>query len=101
LIVFFILIGELFVYTATRIDCAQTGYRISRAKEMQKELKSYGKELNIEHDRLCTPERISLIARTRLNLGRPSPDQVIYLGRAGVNQRVDNTSILESDIKEE
>jgi hypothetical protein len=57
-------------------------FEISRAKKERRQTIAYQKELIIEHDRLCAPDRISGIATSRLGLVRPRPDKVIYLERS-------------------
>ncbi|MBF0199733.1 MAG: cell division protein FtsL [Desulfamplus sp.] len=79
MIIIAIFLAELFLYTLCRVNYTETGFRISREKKTQKNLKEYQDSLIIEHERLLSPERISGIARTRLNLTIPTPDQVIYM----------------------
>lgn len=80
LLIIFILMAELFVYTGTRVECTNAGYEIVRAETVLKKNISYKKQLTIELERLSTPERISGIATTRLGLFRPGLDSVVYLG---------------------
>ncbi|MBF0200468.1 MAG: cell division protein FtsL [Desulfamplus sp.] len=74
-----ILLAELFLYTLCRVNYTETGFRISHEKNVQKNLRAYQDSLIIEHERLLSPERVAGIARTRLNLKIPTPDQVIYM----------------------
>ncbi|MFH1156986.1 MAG: hypothetical protein V1793_24585 [Pseudomonadota bacterium] len=88
LVVVFVLMCELFVYTAARVDCTRKEFEIARVKSARSRAIAYQKELTIEHDRLCSPDRISNIAENRLGLVRPQTDRVIYLdlpGRAAAN----------------
>jgi cell division protein FtsL len=70
---------ELLFYTWVRVESTQTVFRISRAQHEQKESKSYNQVLSLEKARLISPERISEIARSNLNLSVPRPDQIIYV----------------------
>lgn len=78
-IILSIFLAEMFLYTLCRVNYTETGFRISREKQNRKNLKAYREALIIEHERLLSPERIAHIARTRLNLRIPDPDQVIYM----------------------
>ncbi len=79
IIILAIFLGEMFLYTLCRVNYTETGFIISREKKAQKKLNSYSESLIIEHERLLSPERIAHIARTKLNLKIPDPDQVIYM----------------------
>lgn len=81
LVIVFVLMCELFVYTATRVDYTHKGFEMSKAKAARNRTIAYQKELIVEHDRLCSPDRISSIAESRLGLVRPQTDRVIYLDR--------------------
>ncbi|MEA1967179.1 MAG: cell division protein FtsL [Thermodesulfobacteriota bacterium] len=72
-------IFELLIYTGIRLEYTNTEYRISDAMGKQKKLKSYRAELLLEKERLASPERISKIAGTRLELVVPDHNQIIYL----------------------
>ena len=79
LVLVVLLICELFIYTAVRVDCTRNRYQIFLAQEAQKSAQTYQRELVIELDRLGTPERIAKIARSRLNLEMPDQGQVVYM----------------------
>ncbi len=85
LIIILVLVCELFVYTGARVECTYTGYRIAQLKAEGKQQASYRKALIIEQDRLGSPERIVEIAKTRLGLVNPMPDQMIYLDRTDMD----------------
>ncbi len=78
-ILFFIFMGEFFVYAGIRVECMHIKYKISKAKQIQKKLESYKKTLILEKERLGSPERIHKIATTRLNLSVPKHNQIIYM----------------------
>jgi cell division protein FtsL len=80
MVVFWVLIlalfiGELLVHTWSRLQCVRIGYEISREMETHQKLLEIQNRLKIELARLKTPERISSIARSRLELVIPTPDQ--------------------------
>ena len=74
-----IFITELLVYTWSRLQCIQAGYGISNETGKQKELIAIQKNLKIELARLKSPKRISKIAKERLGMAPPSPEQIISI----------------------
>lgn len=79
LIVIAIIFCELLGYTWLRTESTQTILQISEAQgELSKE-RTYQKALAIEKERLKSDDRITRIARTRLNLIRETSTQTIYL----------------------
>ena len=72
-------IAELLVYTWVRVQCIRVGYDISAAADKQAELIAEKKKLTIELARLKSPQRIAWIAKTRLNLVTPSPQQIMTI----------------------
>lgn len=72
-------LAELFFYTWCRVQCTQNGYAIASESRKQEELMVMQNSLKIELARLKAPEMISRIARDRLALGAPDPQQVIVL----------------------
>ena len=79
LVLISILLCELMFYTWVRVESTQTVFRISKARHDQKESMSYNEALALEKATLISPERISGIARSSLNLSVPRPDQIIYI----------------------
>ena len=71
--------AELFVYTWSRVQCVNTGYEISRASAARKEALRVQKQLKVELTHLNSPARIGKIARERLGLNMPRPDQIVVL----------------------
>ena len=81
LVLVFIFICELFIYTGIRVDCTRNRFQISQAEQLEKKSQAYQKELIIELERLGSPERIARIARTRLALDMPEQNQVVYMDK--------------------
>jgi len=74
-----IFIMELLFYTWCRVQYVSTGYQISEIVEIQKQLKSLQSNLKIEAARLKSPERIARIAREKLGLSIPKPEQMVVV----------------------
>ncbi len=70
---------ELFSYTWCRVQCTRIGYEISRAAADQKKGLAIRNNLKIELARLKSPQRIARIARERLGLITPKPEQTIII----------------------
>ena len=70
---------ELLVYTWVRTESTQTILRVSKAQEAFTKKTSYQKALSVERDRLNSDDRITRIAKTRLNLSTDTANQIIYL----------------------
>jgi hypothetical protein len=73
-----VLFCELLAYTWVRTESTQTILRVSRAQEIHREKISYHKALSVERDRLNSDERITRIAKTRLNLSGDTLGQTVY-----------------------
>ena len=74
-----IFIAELLVNTWYRVQCIRVGYEISDIADQQAALITVKKKLGIELERLKSPERIAWIAKERLNLATPTPEQIITI----------------------
>jgi cell division protein FtsL len=74
-----IFIGELLVYTWSRVQYTRTGYDISRAVREQQQLMAVQKELQVELARLKSPERLSRIAETSMGLKMPTSRQMVVV----------------------
>jgi cell division protein FtsL len=72
-------ITELLAYAWSRVQCTRIGYEISECYEKQTELMTVQRNLKIELARLKSPKRIAKIARERLELKTPSPEQIISI----------------------
>ncbi|MCD4719887.1 MAG: hypothetical protein K8S13_08505 [Desulfobacula sp.] len=78
-VVISIIFCELLAYTWIRTESAQTILRVSRKHETFVKKMSYRKALSVERDRLKSDDRITRIAKTRLNLSRDTVNQTIYM----------------------
>lgn len=74
-----IFITEMLLYTWSRVQCTRLGYGISAAIEKQRDLLQLQNNLKIELAHLKSPERIAKIARERLGLRPPKPEQTIII----------------------
>jgi len=79
LIIISIIFCELLAYTWIRTESTQTILRISKGQAAFVENTSYHKALSVEKDRLKSSDRITRIAKTRLNLLTDTANQTIYL----------------------
>lgn len=70
---------ELLFYTWCQVQCVRTGYLIARESRRQQELTHYQNSLNIELARLKAPVNISRIAREKLSLVMPEPEQMVVV----------------------
>ncbi len=73
-----IIFCELLTYTWVRTESTHTILQISSSQKQLGEKVSYQKALSIERDRLKSDDRITRIAKTRLNLSTHSLSQTIY-----------------------
>jgi len=69
---------EFLGYTWIRTESTQTILRVSAAQAVYIDKTSYQKALSLERDRLKSDDRITGIAKTRLNLSIDTLDQTIY-----------------------
>lgn len=74
-----VLFCQLLAYTWIRTESTQTILRVSRLQETYTKKTSYKNALSIERDRLKSDDRITRIAKTRLNLSTDTVSQTIYL----------------------
>ena len=79
MIILSLFISELLIYTWARVQCVNVGYEINKASRKNVELNAVKKNIQIELARLKSPERISKIAKERLSLTVPAPDQIIVV----------------------
>ncbi len=73
-----IIFCELLTYTWVRTESTQTILQISNFQRQYDEKVSYQKALSMERDRLKSDDRITQIAKTRLNLSTHTLSQTIY-----------------------
>jgi cell division protein FtsL len=74
-----IFMGQLLVYTWCRVQCVRIGYEISNETGKYQDLMMMQNNLKIELTRLKSPERIAKIAKNRLGLMPPTPEQMIVV----------------------
>jgi len=74
-----VFITEMLLYTWSRVQCMRLGYGISAAIEKQRELQMLQNNLKIEWAHLKSPDRITKIAREKLGLRAPQPEQTIII----------------------
>lgn len=70
---------ELLFYTWCRVQCTRTGYLINEQSNKNKELMTVENSLNIELARLKAPDNISRVARQKLGMGMPEPQQIVLI----------------------
>ncbi len=79
LIIIGIIFFELLIYTWIRTESTQASIRVSKYRDSLAGQNSYLKALSVERDRLRSDDRITKIAKTRLNLSTDTSKQTIYL----------------------
>jgi cell division protein FtsL len=72
-------VAEMLFYTWCRVQCVRTGYLIAQESRRQQELTRFQNNLNIELARLKAPENISRVARDKLALAMPEPQQMVVV----------------------
>jgi len=70
---------ELLFYTWCRVQCTRIGYEITEADKTRQNLITMQNQLKIELAHLKSPERIENIARNRLGLTMPRPEQTVVV----------------------
>lgn len=83
LLIIMVIFCLLLSYTWVRTESMQTILRITRARESHTQKISYNKALAVEKERLTSDERITRIARTRLNLSDDGTERTIYFSGEG------------------
>ena len=79
ILLLFIFVGELLLYTWSRVQCVRIGYEISATTKKNRDLMALQKSLKVELARLKSPERIARIARTQLGLIMPNAKHTIVI----------------------
>lgn len=72
-------VGQFFFKTWCGVQCIRTGYEISEAINKQERLINIQKNLKIELVHLKSPQVLMKIAKEKLDLTIPGPDQVIVI----------------------
>jgi cell division protein FtsL len=70
---FFLFVWQSFAFV-------RDGYELESARNDQKALLEWNRQLRVEHAALADPQRIDALARKELGLAMPEPHQVIRLG---------------------
>ena len=79
IVLLFIFIALLLVYTWCRVQYVQTGYEISKAVKINEKRIARNNNLKIEHAYLKSPERIARKAKEKLGLIMPTAKQIIVI----------------------
>ncbi len=79
IVLLFVFIALLLVYTWCRIQSVQAGYEISEAVKINKKRIARNNDLKIEHACLKSPERIARKAKKELGLVMPTAKQIIVI----------------------
>jgi len=61
-------------------QCVRYGYQVEQLKAEYATLEEHNHQLRLEQAALADPERIDTLARTRLGMVSPNPQQVIRVG---------------------
>ena len=72
----------MFLYAWQHFDCVHYGYRIEELKSQRSVLEEGNRQLRLKQASLADPQRIDTLARRRLGLVPPDPQQVILLDPA-------------------
>lgn len=72
-------VAGLLAYTWCRVQYVKVGYELSQVTERHDALVTVQNNLKVELARLKSPARIEKIAKDKLGLITPTPDQVITL----------------------
>jgi cell division protein FtsL len=70
----------VFLFAWQHFQCVRYGYQIEQSKAERAELEEQNHQLRLEQAALADPERIDTLARTRLGMVTPNPQQVIRVG---------------------
>ena len=79
IMVMMLVIGELFLYTWSRVQCISTGYEITKLKKEHRRHLAFQKNLKIEIAHLKSPKRITGVAAGQSGLKMPAPEQIISI----------------------
>lgn len=74
-----VFIVAFFFKTWCGVQCVRTGYEITKAANKQKSLMITQESLKIELAHLQSPEVLGHMAKEKLGLAIPGPDQVIII----------------------
>jgi cell division protein FtsL len=68
------------VFAWQHFQCVQNGYQLEHLKTERAALEDWNHQLRLEQASLADPQRIDTLARTRLGMVSPNPQQVIRVG---------------------
>jgi hypothetical protein len=77
IVIMFVFISELLIYTWCRVQNTRQGYDITGLQTESRQLMLVQKSLKIELARLKSPDRIARIAKDTLGLVTPKTQQVV------------------------
>ncbi len=72
-------ISELLFYTWCRVQCTRLGYEISHEVKRHEQLSTLQNNLRIELAHLKSPDRVFSIAKQKLGLDMPKPEQFVTI----------------------
>jgi len=72
--------GVLFFYLWEQVEIMKLGYRIDELNKKREKLLEEKRRLSLEKAFLSSPERIERIAKTKLGMRYPKPEEVIIIG---------------------
>jgi cell division protein FtsL len=70
----------IFLFAGQHFQCVRYGYQVEQLKTERAALEEWNHQLRLEQASLADPERIDTLARNKLGMVSPSPQQVIRLG---------------------
>ena len=79
LIATLVVVGLLLVHVWSRHRVIKLGYEISELSEEREDLLEENRRLRIEYRLLTRGDRLEPLAKTRLGLAPPRPEQIIYI----------------------
>ena len=88
ILVFFL--GLLFAWQ--HFQCVRYGYQIQELKSQGAEMEEWNRQLRVEEAALAEPQRIDAVAREKLGLAPPAPQQIVRVG-AAAGSSVDDTEL--------
>ena len=68
-----------------RLEIVDTTYAINKSEATIRTLEQEQKRSDLKLSTLRSPKRLEALARTKFQLGQPSPDQVVRLGKPSFN----------------
>lgn len=71
------------VFAWQHFQCVQYGYRIEQLKSQKATMEEWNHQLRLEHASLADPQRIDRLARKKLGMASPAPQQLIRVGPQG------------------